>query len=65
MTPNTEDRIRDLAYNLWEQAGRPDGHDKEFWQRAERELGEKEGLDISDEDAEISPIPLPAGPPTH
>jgi Protein of unknown function (DUF2934) len=32
-----EQRIRELAYRLWEQDGRPHGRDVEFWQRA-REL---------------------------
>lgn len=26
------------AYELWEQAGKPDGMDQEFYHRAEREL---------------------------
>ena len=26
------------AYQLWEQAGRPDGREAEFWQLAEQEL---------------------------
>ena len=28
------------AYELWEQAGKPDGQDQEFYHRAERELTE-------------------------
>lgn len=32
-----EQRIREFAYHLWEQAGRPYGRDVEFWERA-REL---------------------------
>ena len=28
------------AYELWEQAGKPDGMDQEFYHRAERELTE-------------------------
>lgn len=35
--PDHEQRIRELAYHLWEQDGRPHGRDVEFWQRA-REL---------------------------
>jgi len=26
-----EDRVRERAYHLWEDAGRPDGRDDEFW----------------------------------
>jgi hypothetical protein len=33
-----QDRIRERAYQLWEQAGRPSGRDLEFWARAEAEL---------------------------
>ena len=35
--PAREHRIRERAYHLWEQAGRPHGRDREFWERA-REL---------------------------
>ncbi len=41
LTPNTnvtEDEIRQRALELWEQRGRPEGHDAEFWTQAEREL---------------------------
>jgi hypothetical protein len=38
--------IRERAYQLWEQAGRPEGGDVEFWERAraqvEREQAERE-----------------------
>lgn len=30
-----EDEIRQMAYLLWEQEGRPEGHDFETWARAE------------------------------
>lgn len=35
--PTRERRIRERAYHLWEQEGRPHGRDREFWERA-REL---------------------------
>ena len=38
--------IRERAYQLWEQAGRPEGGDLEFWERAraqvEREQAERD-----------------------
>jgi hypothetical protein len=34
----SEDEVRARARALWEQHGRPEGRDKEFWLRAEREL---------------------------
>ena len=30
--------IRTRAYLLWEQAGRPEGGDLEFWEQARREI---------------------------
>jgi len=37
----TEDQIRIRAKELWEQAGKPQGRDDEFWLLAERDLKEK------------------------
>lgn len=34
----SEDQVRERAYILWEEAGRPDGDGVEFWLRAETEL---------------------------
>jgi hypothetical protein len=33
MAETPEDRIRDHAYRLWEDGGRPAGRDEEFWHR--------------------------------
>jgi Protein of unknown function (DUF2934) len=30
--------IRERAYQLWEQAGRPEGGDLEFWERARAQI---------------------------
>jgi hypothetical protein len=41
MMPNTnvtEDEIRRRAFALWEERGRPEGYESEFWLQAEREL---------------------------
>jgi hypothetical protein len=38
MARPTDDEIRVRAHQLWEQAGKPDGRDEEFWHQAEREL---------------------------
>jgi hypothetical protein len=39
-TTNTQsnEQIKQRALELWEQRGRPEGHDAEFWAQAEREL---------------------------
>jgi hypothetical protein len=33
-----EDRIRERAYGIWIEEGRPHGHDLAHWQRARHEL---------------------------
>jgi len=44
MEKPTEDQIRIRAHKLWEQAGKPEGQEDEFWHQAERELQETEEL---------------------
>jgi DUF2934 family protein len=36
-----EDEVRCRAYELWEQYGRPEGGDEEFWLKGEREIYEQ------------------------
>ncbi len=50
-TPDLDGRTRMLAYELWEQAGKLDGQDLEFWERA------KEILSSEAEPDELSPAP--------
>ena len=33
--------IRERAHKLWEQAGKPEGKESEFWLEAERQLAEE------------------------
>jgi DUF2934 family protein len=40
-----EDEVRRRAYQLWEQYGRPEGGEEEFWLKAEREIKKEKGLD--------------------
>jgi hypothetical protein len=51
MKPSTngaENQVRQRAYELWEQHGRSEGHEAEFWHQAERELkGEASTSDTS------------------
>jgi hypothetical protein len=35
-----DERIRQRAHELWEQAGKPEGREIDFWLQAEREQGE-------------------------
>ena len=56
-----EDMIRDRAYQLWDQAGQPEGLEQEFWYQAERELAEEEEVDTSAEAAVLDLPPLVPG----
>ena len=38
MEQNLEEKIRQRAYERWEQEGRPDGRDREHWHQAEAEI---------------------------
>jgi hypothetical protein len=40
-----EQRIRKLAYQLWEEAGRPDGMSDEFWRRARAQIFAEESME--------------------
>ena len=50
-----EQLIRERAYDLWHQAGRPEGRSDEFWALAAREVE-------ADETGE-DPVPIDAVPP--
>ena len=43
VTPERESRIRELAYQLWEAAGRPEGRDEEYWDQAEAQINSADG----------------------
>lgn len=51
-----ENRIRDRAYQLWQDAGQPEDREQEFWYQAERDLAEEDEVDLS---AEASALDLP------
>ena len=38
MDQNVERRIRDRAYSIWEEEGRPEGRDVDHWLRAAQEI---------------------------
>jgi hypothetical protein len=40
----TDQRIRTRAWQLWDQAGRPQCRDHEFWLQAEKEIRQMEEL---------------------
>ena len=46
----SDERVRRRAYELWEEAGQPEGRDNEFWQIAEAEITTKDnGVDSASE----------------
>jgi hypothetical protein len=61
MTQSHEDRIRERAYALWERAGSPSTHSQDFWRKAERELAEERGIDVSQEASRVTQPTPPAG----
>jgi hypothetical protein len=40
---NREERIRNKAYELWEQAGKPEGREADHWAEAERQVDAEDG----------------------
>jgi Protein of unknown function (DUF2934) len=38
----TAERVRQRAYELWEQSGKPEGSEMDFWLQAEREIGKSD-----------------------
>jgi hypothetical protein len=65
MATPQQDQISTLAYQLWEQEGRPEGRDREHWEQAQRMLDGDRTLDgdASPEDDEDAPGALVAGHP--
>ena len=51
-----DQRIREHAYRLWEQDGRPHGQDLEYWERARELVGME-----SNPKAGLMPNPVPPG----
>ena len=39
MDNDLRNKIQELAHEIWEREGRPDGRAEEHWSQAERELG--------------------------
>jgi Protein of unknown function (DUF2934) len=40
--PAREQRVRELAYHLWEADGKPYGRDVEYWERAREQIAQEE-----------------------
>ena len=61
-SPPTPDPIAELAYQLWEQAGRPEGRSEEFWRQAEDRRRASAGPAPA---APASPPPAATAGPRH
>lgn len=63
-TDQEQQEIRQTAYRKWEQAGKPEGQEMEFWLDAEREMEENQRA-AHDEDVvmEASEESFPASDP--
>ena len=59
------EKVRDLAYSLWQEDGAPEGQSDHYWLKAERQLAGASDLDLSEEQDEIKQPPLLAGLPIH
>ena len=61
MAGPTKKEITNRAYEIWEQNGRPEGRDEEFWKQAEKELSQ--GMpELGDDPGrrESAPLRLPS-----
>jgi hypothetical protein len=67
MTQEREHKIRERAYRLWEQDGRPEGQEQAHWREAERQIVAEEGEawrpDGPDATAAGSPVAAPPADP--
>jgi len=61
----SKEKIRIRAHQLWEQAGRPHGHDVDHWLQAEREmlLNSAAAAPLAEEVRHEAPIVEPARKP--
>ena len=45
----TDEQILNRAYQIWEQNGKPDGREDEFWHQAERQLRGEELIEAPED----------------
>lgn len=56
------EKIRIIAYELWERDGAPEGRDDEYWHAAVKLLSDEAGTREADDPIEALPLP-PLTPP--
>ena len=59
MTDDRQDRIRQRAHEIWEQAGRPEGAHQEHWEQATAEI---DGAAAKPKKAAAKPVKADAKP---
>ena len=62
MAQPTEKEIMKRAYELWEQNGKPEGREDEFWQLAEQELRNEDKSSPSRTPASLRTLASPTSP---
>jgi len=60
----SEQQVKELAYAIWEQEGRPEGKDLEYYFRAKNILEERESSQVIELAPPPSKIALEPPPPT-
>jgi hypothetical protein len=61
-SPNRKERVRQQAYHIWLEEGRPEGRDKEHWEQAEKLVDRVDELAKEDERgtaSAVGPVPGP------
>ena len=56
------EKIRAVAYELWERDGAPDGRDEEYWHAAVKLLSDEAGA--QDAPDPLSALPIPPSTPS-
>ena len=59
MSDDDGKRIRERAYHLWEEAGRPPGRALEHWTEAERQLEREIASSGGEDNSPAAPAPTP------
>ena len=60
MADINDEKIRDLAYQLWERDGKPEGKDEDYWHAAEKLLADDSAeQDPMEPDSPDAVIPIP------
>jgi len=62
-TESLDERIRQRAYQIWEEDGQPEGRQHEHWERAVSEIEAEEKADETEVSKPAEPEPAPKTKP--